>query len=244
MNRRREYYYPVLAYVVLHMLVWLFSWLADVLGLFTGDVVAVKSLVGSEGIRWAARNAMLSLNDVPWGTIMLFVTMFAFLNGSGLFRVVCRLFTGCVLGRNEKRALLISFLAFAFYAALICVGTVSPLNILLGVSGSLAGSPLMYGLPLFSFIGVVAASIVYGFMYGNYRSALDVVASTGDTFDFFIPAFIALIPASGIMPCIDYTGMLGFVGCTENPMPFVADIIYLIPFLYSVLLRVLENGRQ
>jgi p-aminobenzoyl-glutamate transporter AbgT len=244
MNNKREYYYPVLAYTFLLVLVWLFSWIADMSAIFFGGPSVIKSLVSGEGLRWAARNAILSLNDVPWGTIMLVVVIVAILQGAGIVRVLCRVFTAKPLSKNEKRALLVSFLAFLFYIAILFLATVSPLNILSGVSGNFAGSPLMYGLPLFTFVGVLVLSLVYGFMYGNYRSSLDVVSSMGKTFSFFIPAFMALIPASGIVPCMEYTGVVGLWKNDNVSTQLVADIIYMIPFLYIVLLHLIGNGRE
>ena len=244
MNNRRESYYPVIAYTLLLVLVWLLSWIADMAGMFSGGVFAINSLVSGEGLRWAMREAMHSLNNISWGTIMLAVVMLAFLQGAGVLRVLYRLFSADSLTKNEKRALLVSLLAFLLYVAMVCLAAVPPLGLLLGVSGRFVGSPLMYGMPLLSFVGVMVVSLVYGFMYGNYRSVLDVVNSMGETFAFFIPAFIALIPATGIMPCVEYTGVLEKFSIAASSVQLVADIIYLIPFLYMVLLRLVGNGKE
>lgn len=239
MNNRRDYYYPVITYAFLLVLVWIFSWVADMVAMFSGGAFAIKSLVSGEGVRWAARNAMLSLNGVPWGTVMLAISMLSLLQGAGLIRVFYRLFTNFTLSKNERRALFASMLAFVFYIVMVCLAAVPPFNILHGVSGSFAGSPLMYGMPVLSFIGVLVVSLVFGFMYGNYRSVLDIVSSMGETFLFFMPAFMALVPASGIMPCVEYTGVPGMFGCNDSSIQIVADIIYMIPFLYVVLLRLI-----
>lgn len=241
MNNKREYYYPVIAYTLLLVLVWGFSWLADMGRMFSGGTFAINSLVSGEGVRWAVRNAVPTLNDVQWGTIMLVIAMVALLYGAGLIRVLYRFFTAFTLTKNEKRSLLLAVLALVFYIALIFLATVAPMNLLIGVSGRYAGSPLMYGIPLLSFIGVLAVSLVYGFMYGNFRSLLDVLASMGETYSFFIPALIALIPASGIMPCVEYTGILELMDCTGISTDVVADIIYMIPFLYVVMLRLMKS---
>ena len=244
MNNRREQYYPVIAYTLLLVLVWLLSWVADMAGMFSCGAFAVKSLVSGEGLRWAMRDAMHSLNDISWGTIMLAVVMLAFLQGAGVLRVLHRLFSAESLTKNEKRALLVSLSAFLFYVAMVCLAAKPPFSLLLGVSGRFVGSPLMYGMPLLSFIGVMVVSLVYGFMYGNYRSVLDVVSSMGETFTFFMPAFIALIPATGIIPCIEYTGVQEQFGIAASSIQIVADIIYLIPFLYLVLLRLVGDSKE
>lgn len=244
MNNRREYYYPVIAYAMLLALVWLSSWVADMITMFSGGAMAVKSLVGSEGVRWAARNAVQSLNAVPWGTVMLLLAMAALLNGAGIIRMLYRLFTSFRLTKNEKRSALFAVSALLLYVLLVYLATLSPLNVFLGVTGHYEGSPLMHGMPLVVFVAVLTVSLIYGFMYGNYRSPLDVVASMENVFSLFMPALIALIPASGIMPCMEYTGLLELAGCAGCPISLVSDIMYMIPFLYIILLYIVGNCKE
>ncbi len=244
MNDKREYYNPVIAYSLLLLLVWLLSWVVDMVAMFSGWEITINSLVSSEGVRWAARNAMLALDSVPWGIFMLLLAMVALLSGSGVVRMLGHLFKSFSLTKNERRSALFAFLALLLYAVLVYLATLSPFNILLGVTGHFASSPLMHGIPLLTFIAVLIVSLIYGFMYGNYRSLLDVVSSMGETYSFYMPALIALIPASGIMPCVEYTGVLELTGCAGCSMHVVTGIVYLIPFLYVVMLRLIVNGRK
>ena len=77
-------------------------------------------------------------------------------------------------------------------------------------------------------------SLIYGFIYGNYRSMMDVVVSAGNTFNLFVPAVMALVPASGIVPCLRYAGVDAICGL---PMNAIAVVLYLLPFLYIVILE-------
>lgn len=244
MNNRREYYYPLMAYTLLLLLVWLFSWFADMAGMFSGAQPGITSLVSSEGIRWAARSAVSSLESVPWGMITLCVAVAGLLHGSGITSLCANLFGKGRLTKNERRALLFSLFALLLYVAAVSLLAVSPWNIMLGVTGHYAGSPLMHGMPVIVFAGVLLLSLVYGFIYGNYRSLLDVAGTVGEVFSFFVPAFMALLPASGIVPCIEYTGLLGYFGCGGDASMPVDDIICMIPFVYVVLLGLLGNDRE
>ena len=78
----------------------------------------------------------------------------------------------------------------------------------------------------------------------NYRSLLDLVCSVGDTFVISVPALLALIPAAGIVPGIEYMELFGYFGVSGEDVDVFADILYSIPFLYIILLRMLERDRK
>lgn len=230
MNNRREHYYPLIGYVLLLVIVWLASWLIDIVATFVGVDLGIASLVSSEGVRWAVRNALPSLKNVAWGEIMLAVSAAGLLNGSGLFRLFMHIPQKKRLTRMETRSFLFSLFALMIYASVLYIITMSQWNILLGVTGSFSSSAFMYGLPLLLFIGVLIQSMIYGFMYGNYRTAIDVVSTIGDTCKFFVPALLALIPAAGITSSIEYIGV--FDGLTDSETSIITTVFYSIPFLH------------
>lgn len=241
MNNRRGYYFPVVAFTLLLLLVWLLSWVAVVAELFLGTDIGIDSLVSAEGVRWALRSALPSLNDAPWGTIMLVLFSFGLFRGSGLLRFARHLFSPQRLTRNERRAALFTLLAFFFYSALLYVATMAPWQLLLGVSGAISGSPFMQGVMLLLFLGVLLLSSVYGFIYGNYRSVADVVSGVGDTIALFVPALIAVVPATGIIPCMEYTGVFDWLGTEPADVNVIYDIIISLPFLHTILLHLIEK---
>lgn len=243
MNDRRTCFYPAMAYASLLVMVWGLSWLNSMFSMFSGIGDGAASLVSAEGVRWAVRNSTLALNSLPWGTIVLVIAIVGLLRGSGLKKAATHLFGSGLLTANERRALFFAFIAFLSCIAILFAVTVAPWQLLMGVTGDLAGSPVMQGwLSLFSFI-VFIVSLVYGFIYGNYRSLLDLVYSVGDTFVDAVPALIALIPAAGIIPCIEYMGLFDFFGTEEEEILLLSDILYSIPFLYIIMLHLLEKER-
>lgn len=234
MNNKRILYYPAMAYVVLLLLVWLFSWIADAVAALVGTDVEIHSLIGGEGLRWAMRSAMSSLNKVPWGTLFLCLTVVGLMKGTGIIRIVSRLSVRRGLTGNQKRALIFAVLALLLYVVAVYITALPPFKILLGVTGKFIGSPLAIGLPLLLFFGVLVFSVVYGFLYGNFRSPLDVLSSVGDTISGFVPALMALVPASGIMPCLDYVGVTEIIGLTVFETEVISVVLYAIPFMHSV----------
>ena len=65
-------------------------------------------------------------------------------------------------------------------------------------------------------------------------NVMDVVVSTGKTFTLFIPAIMALLPASGIVPCLQFAGVQSVLGI---PWSAFTAVLYTLPFLYVLLLE-------
>lgn len=236
MNKSTYFYYPVVAYVMLLLCVWLLSWVMGVVALLTGDVTSLFSLVSAEGLRWAVRSASMMLDDVPWATIMFFVTSIGLLVGSGMVRSARAVFRGSSLSYVEHRAWLSAALAFVIYITLLFICTIYPWDFLLGVTGGFYASPLLQGRMFLFFVGVLFVAVVYGFIYGNYRSVTDVARSVGNAFSLYAPAIVALLPAAGIIPCAERAGLLSLLGVTEQGAAVFSDIMYLVPFMYIMLL--------
>lgn len=241
MNNRREYYFPVTAYTVLLLLVWLVSWLVVVAELLLDTDMGINSLVSAEGVRWAVRSAIPSLNSVSWGTIMLVLVSAGLLRSSGLLRFVSHLFSPSRLTSNERRAALFTLLALLFYSLLLYMSTASPWSLLLGVTGSFAASPFMQGALLLLSLGVLLLAVVYGFVYGNYRSLNDVTGGVQECIVLFTPALLAVIPASGIIPCLDYTGFFACLEMTASDVNVIGDIVVSLPFLHTILLHLIDK---
>ena len=238
MNDRRAYYYPVLINLALLLLVWVGAFFADVTQMLSGEALSSSSLISAEGMRWALRTAVPSINALPWGRVMMRGAIAGLLRGSGLARVVGRLFCLRRPTALELRALLFSLAVAICYVVLLYMSSVSPWNLLGGVTEDPALSPLLQGWALLLFVGVLIVSLIYGFIYGSYRSVMDTVASTAATFGLFVPAFMALIPASGIIPCLQYAGVGSIHGISWST---VSAILYLLPFVYVAVLKMLKK---
>ena len=235
MNDRRSAYYPALAYSLLLLLVWGGSWLIAVVQLFMGDLFNVNSLVSGEGVRWALFSVVPSVETAPWGTAFFLLFIAGLLDGSGLLRLLGNIFKWRV-SSNELRSLLFALSALVLYVVVLFLFTVSPWDALRGVTGDIGNSPLSHGWLLLLFVGVLMTSLVYGFMYGNYRTVVDVIGSAAGFVRLFVPALLALLPASGLMPCLHYTGLDIMLGIDNENTMAVETVIYCLPFVYMAVM--------
>lgn len=234
MNNRRLLYYPAVIYVAILLCVWLLSWVMGAVTLLRGSGAEVAPLVSAEGVRWAVRSASATIDNAPWAAIMLFVTSAGLLWGSGMARSARAFLHEGSLSFVERRAWVSALVALLLYVLLLFLCTLSPWNLLLGVTGNILTSPLMQGRVILAFAGLLFVTSVYGFMYGNYRSVVDVACSVGEAFSLFAPAFVAVLPATGIIPCAWYVGVLDLFGVTPQGAAVAADVVYFLPFLYTL----------
>ena len=237
MNNRRSAYYPVLFYLGLLALVWLVSLMTSIFELFGNEyLVNDNSLVTATGLRWALRNAVPSIDAAPWGTATMLLVSAGLLRGSGILRMLWHLFVDRSLTKNEKRSLVFALMALVIYISVLYVAAVSSWEVFTGVTGELSYSPCVQGWLMLAFVGVLFVSMIYGFIYGNYRSITDIASTVGSTFVLAMPALMAMIPASGLVACLQYTGLMDY-GSTI----FVDEMIYLLPYIYIVLMNVLTK---
>lgn len=238
MSRRtdkRLFYYPAVLYTALLLLVWLLSWAVGVAELALGRDATMHSLVSAEGVRWAVRSAVASVDSAPWGVIMLFISSLGLFMGSGIVKSVKKLLAGGSLALNERRAWLFAIVTTMLYVLLLFFSTLPPWNVLLGVTGDISASPLVQGYIILLFLGVFILTASYGFIYGNYRSMVDIARSVGAAFSLFAPALLALLPATGIVPCMEFAGLLSVANLSSADAEVVADVIFLLPFVYMIL---------
>lgn len=244
MNSKKENYYPVIGYTLLLLVVWILSWLVDIVATFMDVELHTESLISSEGTRWAMRNAVPALNNVPWGEIMLFISALGLLKGAGIITLFSHIIKREKLTKMEIHSLVFAVFALLLYCFILYIATFSQWNILLGVNGTIENSAFYDGLPLLIFIGILIVSLVYGFMYGNYRSSTDVISFIGKTFVCFVPALIAMIPAAGVISSIDYIGIFNLLEVEKNEADIIIGVFYSIPFLHVIGKEILNHRKS
>lgn len=244
MNNSRTAYFPVLLYAFLLLAVWVASWFVAVVQLLLGGGGAVTSLVSSEGVRWALLSVNESVGAAPWGSAVFMLFTVGMLAGSGIIRFFGNLFGRSGPSVNEKRSFLFALIALIVFVAIVSLFSFMPWHTLRGVTGGIAASPLSQGLMLLVFIGALVAALVYGFMYGNYRTVTDVVGSSGNFMARFMPALISFVPASGILPCMHYAGFLSLLGLGGGQIEIAEVLIYTLPFAYVIYLEFARNRKS
>lgn len=228
MNKKKIAYLPVYLYSLLLVVIWVASWISGIVGLLTSGVQRNESLLSASGVRWALRTAADSLEAAPWGSIALCVTALGLLYGSGFVETVSLLFARKTISHNRRSALVMSLVLLLLWIVILFLCSVAPWHILAGVTIDLSSSPLVVGwLPLM-FVVVFSIAVMHGAVSGCYRSYLDVLDGVCRTFKIFLPAFIALIPASGVVPCLVFAGVLSSGGALLGVLEI---LLYLLPFV-------------
>ena len=241
MNKKRAYYYPIPLYLLLLLLVWVGSFFVDVAQTLSDNAHTSSSLISAEGIRWAVRNALPTINSIPWGIVMLSVAIYGMLCGSGITKVLCRMVRFRRLSGAEVRAFSFAFATLVCYIILLYMSSTSPWELLSGVTDEPALSPIVQGAVILIFIGALLISLIYGFIYGNFRSIMDLITSIADSIKHFVPALMALIPASGIVPCLQYVGVQPICGISWSVFQ---TVLYLLPFIYVAVLQLYDKEKH
>lgn len=236
MNRRNIVYYPVIFYLLLLLVAWLLSWLFGVMNI-VDDAGNMRSLMTAEGVRRAVRSSAEVINAAPWGCAMLVVVSAGLFSSSGLLRLFCDVVILHRITINQRRAGVMALLVLLLYIIVFLMSVMAPWRLLMGVTDEISVSPLAKGWLLLLSVGVLSVSGIYGYVYGNFRSIMDVMNGVGKDVEFFIPAFMAILPATALMSCMQYMGVFDILGNSSSVRETVEDIVYFFPFLFVLFAR-------
>lgn len=236
MNRRNIVYYPVILYLLLLLVAWLLSWLFGVMNI-VDDAGNMRSLMTAEGVRRAVRSSAEVINAAPWGCAMLVVVSAGLFASSGLLRLVCDVAILHRITINQRRAGFMALLVLLLYIIVLLMSVMAPWRLLMGVTDEISVSPLARGWLLLMSVGVLSVSGIYGYVYGNFRSIMDVMNGVGKGVEFFIPAFMAILPATALLSCMQYMGVFDIFGGFSSARETVEDVVYFFPFLFVLFTR-------
>lgn len=223
-------YYPAIFYTAILMAVWLLSWLLGIYEIVADDVNGVNSLISAEGLRWALRTAQASIASAPWAVAMLAVVSWSFIVGSGFWNSLAELLRLNRLSANRRKAFIMAVITLLVFVVVLAFAVFSPMRILQGVTSDIQFSPLTKGWALLMLVISILISVVYATMCGVYRSFNDMMQSVCKGVSAFVPALIAFVPASGILPCLQYVGFI-----TDTSLLFFYEwVLYVLPFICVV----------
>lgn len=244
MNKRSlGWRHPAVIYLILLILVIVVSWIGSIMeiGRIGGnEELALRSVLGVPGLRWAVRTAASCLGHAPVGNaLMLFIAIGAG-RGSGLFRALSRLSN---LSPKEMTAFYISLVVLAIYIFLIVLGVYAGSHLLLGITGTLKGSPLYDGFMFLLMLAVCLPSLVYGLSTETFRTAGDCV----DAFCTILPPFahflVTMLVAAQLLQTLGYTNIDVLLGITDNAMRIISFLVYWLP-LPIILLWYQKSGKE
>lgn len=229
MSNRGCRFWPFLFYSALLLLLWLASWFAGVAALFSSSDEGFNTLFSGEGMRWALCTAAASVDAAPWGALAMVVASAGLLVSSGVLTTIVGLFGRFPLTAVRRQAGLSALVVFVLFVALLFVSSVAPWNIFASVTGNWASSSLAQGWLLVLLVVSLSVSLMHGSLCGNYRTVGDVARGVSGMFALFAPAFLAVLPASGIVPCMQYIGLLA---ASEPVAALLSDFLCWMPFLF------------
>ena len=242
-KRSTGWLHPALIYLILLILVIVVSWIGSIMEISRVDgngELALRSVLGVPGLRWAVRTAATCLGNAPVGNaLMLFIAIGAG-RGSGLFRALSRLRN---LSPKESTAFYISMVVLAIYVLLIVLGVYAGSHLLLGITGTLKGSPLYDGLMFLLMLAVCLPSLVYGLSTETFRTAGDCV----DAFCTILPPFahflVTMLVAAQLLQTLEYTNIDALLGITSNAMRVISFLVYWLP-LPIILVRSQKSRKE
>ena len=244
MNKRLTgWLHPAVIYLILLLLVIIVSWIGSIMESSSvagnGDLT-LRSVLGVSGLRWAIRTAATCLGNAPVGNaLMLFIAIGAG-KGSGLFRALSRLHN---LSPKEATAFYISLVVLAIYVLLIVLGVFAGSHLLLGITGTLKGSPLYDGIMFLIMLAVCLPSLVYGLSTETFCTAGDCV----DAFCTILPPFahflVTMLVAAQLLQTLVYTNIDVLLGISDNAMRIISFLIYWLP-LPIILLWWQKSGKE
>ena len=228
-KRTTGWLHPALIYLILLILVIIVSWIGSIMEIGraggNGDL-ALRSVLGVSGLRWAVRTAATCLGDAPVGNaLMLFMAIGAG-RGSGLFRALSRLRS---LSPKEATAFYISVVVLGLFVCLIVLGVYAGSHLLLGITGLLKSSPLYDGFMFLVMLAVCIPSLVYGLSTETFRTAADCV----DAFCTILPPFahflVTMLVAAQLLQTLEYTNIDLLLGLSDNGMRILSFLVYWLP---------------
>ena len=230
MNKRSlGWLHPAVIYLILLILVIVVSWIGSIMEIGRAggnDELALRSVLGVPGLRWAVRTAASCLGNAPVGNaLMLFMAIGAG-RGSGLFRALSRFRS---LSPKESTAFYISMVVLALFVCLIVLGVFAGSHLLLGITGTLKGSPLYDGFMFLVMLGIGLPSLVYGLSTETFRTAQDCVDAFCTILSPFAHFLVTMLVAAQLLQTLEYTNIDVLLDISDNAMRIISFLVYWVP---------------
>ena len=206
------WWHPVIVYLLLLTVVILASWIGSIMEISMvggNSELALRSVLGVPGIRWVVRSAASSLGSAPIGNALMLFMAYGAAKGSGLFRAFSRVRS---LSPKETVAFYTSLVVLTIYILLIVLGVFAGSHLLLGVTGTLKGSPLYEGLMFLLMLAVCLPSLVYGLSTETFRTAYDCVRAFSTIIAPFAEFLVTMLVASQLLQTLVYTHIDAMLG--------------------------------
>lgn len=186
----------------------------------------LQSLLSQQGIRWFVRNAANCMDNAPVGNAVMLMIALGAGQESGLFRAVTHYMT---LSPKERTSLIISSITFLIIAMMIVLGLFMGGNLLLGVSGSVKGGPLVSGLFFILMIVVLLPSLIYGISTDTFHNADECIGALSSFIKKTASFFLTLLVASQLIETTKFTHVDVLLGIKPGLMSVLELLLYWVP---------------
>lgn len=216
-------------YLLLFIVLVLFSWIGSVYGLMLPDGTLIPNMLSDESMRWFVRHSMDNISAAPFAEVLLGLLMVGALRSSGFLYA---LWHRQQLAQRQRHGMLVSLVVMVVCVSVILLGIVPGGN-LLSVTGHISGGPFASGWLFLLMLVVVIPSIVFGKMSGQWRNSSELFAGLASGITSYAGYFITLVVASHLVAGIHYVRLFYLVGFSSAMQDFCIGLIYLTPLIVS-----------
>lgn len=214
-------------YLLLFIILILFSWVGSVYGLVLPDGSLMPSLLSEESVRWFVRHSIDNISAAPLAEVLLVLLIVGALHNSGLWHA---LWHRSQLVQRQRHALLVSVVVMVVCASVVLLGLIPGGN-LLSVTGHFFGGPFASGWLFLLALVVIVPSVVFGKMCGQWRTTNELYVGLASTIASYSSYFITLVVASQLVAAMNYVHLFYFIGLSSIGQNLCIGLIYIIPLI-------------
>lgn len=221
-------------YLIILVLLVLFSWIGSAYGLMLPDGTLIPNLFGADSVRYFVRHSIEHIAAAPIVEVVLLLMMISAVGQSGLGSYVSeavRERTLPALSRRQSYAARVSLVIFIILVSIVAMGLIGPRANLLSVTGGFAGGPFASGwLPLLT-VCVCVPLVCYGWLSGLWGTERAVLSALTVSIARCSSYFVTLIIGSQLMAAIHYLRLFELFGWGHAASSIFSLVLYGLPLL-------------
>lgn len=231
-------------YLLLLLLLVLFSWIANVYGVMLPNGEMIPSLLSADSFRWFVRYGVGHVADAPIVQVLFVLLMVGAARGCGLLRHLKHLIYEreyLPLTRRQRYAARVSWGIFVLSIFFVLSGVLLPGGSLLSVTGRIVGGPLSRGWLFLLCIVVCVSCWAYGRLSGLWyteRGALQAFTSEIARCSHY---FVTLIVASQLVAALHYVHIFDLLGWGAALTRWCVTLLYGLPLVIAL---VRDGGQE
>lgn len=221
-------------YLLLFLVVALFSWVASIFGLLLPNGALLPSMLSADGIRWMVRHGLDNIASAPVVTVLVVLVLIGVLRSVGAIKTISYVIYKHKLpslSRRQRYASRVAWCVFGVALSVVLIGVLPPGGNLLSVTGHISGGPLAKGWLLVLLIVVCVPCLMYGWIAGIWHTERDILDAFSSELARCSGYLVTLVIASQLMGAILYTGLFDLMSFGQNTRLFCTFVIYAAPLI-------------